>query len=113
MSVRHKSEITSTDLLAEAVDQVRPLLMDTKRPTKERVHVLWSAAKAARNLSSSDVIQNTFTKLAVDVGLIDSAGRWTGNDVRDWVQRYGKEDIAHVVTWALRGWNPFEKGPLT
>jgi hypothetical protein len=22
------------------------------------------------------------------------------------------EDIEHVLRWALRGWNPFEKGPL-
>ena len=79
----------------------------------QRVHLLWSAAKAARDLAATDVIYSTFTGLAVEVGLIDSAGRWTGNDVRENVRRYGAEDIVHVVTWALRSWNPFEKGPLT
>jgi hypothetical protein len=47
-----------------------------------------------------------------EVKLIDSNGRWTGEDVRESVRRYGREDVANTIRWALRGWNPFEKGPL-
>jgi len=32
--------------------------------------------------------------------------------VAEHVRRYGAQDVAHVIRWALRGWNPFEKGPL-
>lgn len=70
------------------------------------------SAKASRDLAATDVTHIAFNKLAIEVGLIDSFGRWTGNDVRDSVRRFGAEDIEHVIAWALRGWNPFEKGPL-
>jgi hypothetical protein len=43
---------------------------------------------------------------------INARGYWTGADVRESVRPYGAEDVAHVITWALRGWNPFETGPL-
>jgi hypothetical protein len=72
-----------------------------------------SAAKKARDLGSRDVIADAFMQLAIDVNLIDQAGRWTGADVRESTRQFGAEDISHLITWALRGWNPFEKGPLT
>jgi hypothetical protein len=83
------------DLLAQAIERTRALLADRTRPTKERVRILWSAAKRARDLGASDVVRDAFAALAVDVALI------------------GREDISHAIDWALRGWNPFEKGPLT
>jgi hypothetical protein len=82
------------------------------RPTKECIHILWAAAKAARSLAADDVQRDAFMALAIETNLINARGYWTGNDVRDYVRRHGAEDVAHVVTWALRGWNPFEKGPL-
>jgi hypothetical protein len=82
------------------------------RPTKERIHILWAAAKAARALGVTAEINKAFIALAVEVNLIDKHGRWTGSDVWEGVRRHGAEDVAHVVAWALRGWNPFEKGPL-
>jgi hypothetical protein len=54
--------------------------------------------------------------LAADVGLINARGCWTGSDgaaaVAQHVRRYGAEELAHVITWGLRGLNPFETGPL-
>ena len=50
--------------------------------------------------------------LAIEVNLIDQHGRWTGSDVRENVRRFGAEDVDHVLRWALRGWNPFEKGQI-
>jgi hypothetical protein len=103
----------AVDLLTLAIERIRPALADKSKPTKERVHILWSAVKRSRNLGAADVVADAFANLAVEVDLINSAGRWTGSDVRQSVRRYGREDVAHVIAWALRGWNPFEKGPLT
>jgi hypothetical protein len=100
-------------LLEYAIERVRPLLADESKSTKERIRILWAAAKRARDLASSDVVHDAFMRLSVEVRLIDEAGRWTGTDVRESVRRFGTEDVAHVVNWAMRGWNPFEKGPLT
>jgi hypothetical protein len=100
------------DLLSEAIAELRPLLADGSRPTKERIRLLWAAAKNARTLAANDVPRETFMALAVEVNLIDARGFWTGQDVRQSVRRYGAEDVTHTITWALRGWNPFEKGPL-
>jgi len=82
------------------------------RPTKERIRVLWAGAKMAREVGAVDTIHRAFTQLVIDTDLIDGRGRWTGADVAERVRRYGAEDVAHVIRWALRGWNPFEKGPL-
>ena len=101
------------DLLSEAINSARALLTDTSPPTKQRISILWAAAKQARSLGASDVVSDAFMTLAIETNLIDKNGRWTGDDVRASVRRFGSEDVSHVITWALRGWNPFEKGPLT
>jgi hypothetical protein len=95
----------AVNLLDQVIENVRPLLVDG-RPTKERIRILWAAAKKARDLAAADVIHDVFMALAVETSLIDKNGRWTGDDVRDGV------DVAHVIVWALRGWNPFQKGRL-
>jgi hypothetical protein len=100
------------DLLTHAIERSRPMLADASRPTKERIRILWAAAKRARDLASSDIVHDAFVQLAVEAGLIDSNGRWSSADVRKSVRRFGREDVSHVISWALRGWNPFEKGPL-
>jgi hypothetical protein len=102
----------AVDLLRLAIERVRPLLADTKRPTKERVRILWSAVKHSRDLAASDVVADDFARLAVEVGLIDAKGWWTGEDVREDRRQYGREDIDHVIRWGLLGLNPFETGPL-
>jgi hypothetical protein len=104
---------THTDLLSQAVERARPMIADCSRTTNERIRFLWAAAKMARELGASDVVFDAFMALAVDAGLIDARGRWITDDVRESARRYGAEDIAHAIRWALRGWNPFEKGPLT
>jgi hypothetical protein len=98
--------------LDQVVDTLGPLLADRSLSTKARTRMLWAAAKKAGNLGSSDVVHDAFVNLAVEVNLIDGNGRWTGEDVRESVRRRGREDAAHIIRWALRGWNPFEKGPL-
>jgi hypothetical protein len=98
--------------LEQIIEGIRPMLADTSRPTKERIRTLWACAKKARGLDTADVIKAAFMTLATEVNLIDARGRWTGTDVREDVRRHGREDVEHCVTWALRGWNPFEKGPL-
>jgi hypothetical protein len=101
------------DLLSQAIERARPLVADASRPTKERIRILWAAAKAARDCGASDVVHDAFVQLAVETNLIDEKGWWTGEDVRPSVRRYGREDVEHTIRWALRGWNPFETGPLT
>jgi hypothetical protein len=96
-----------------AIDRIRPMVADAAAPTKQRVRILWAAAKKARDLAAADVIADAFMTLATETNLIDAAGRWTGEDLREDRRRYGREDVAHVIGWAVRGWNPFETGPLT
>ena len=99
-----------SDELADLLKSARAKLADGKS-AKARTRLLWSAAKSARGLAPADLLRKTFTQLAMDAGLIDKRGHWPP-DVRDSVRRHGAEDIAHVLDWALRGLNPFEKGPL-
>jgi hypothetical protein len=107
------SSITAPDMLTKAIDQARERIEAISPPaTKKRVHILWAAAKQVRELGESKAIHASFMALAIDVNLIDKNGRWTGADVRESIRRYGAQDVAHAITWALRGWNPFEKGPL-
>lgn len=94
---------------ADIAERIRLLLADSSRSTKERLCILWAAAKAARHVPD---VRAAFMALAVESNLIDRGGRWTGDDVRADLRRHGAEDVEHVIAWALRGWNPFEKGPL-
>jgi hypothetical protein len=95
------------DLLEQAIANARPMLRDG--PTKARVRILWAAARAARQLAAEDQVHAAFMALAVEVGLIDRRGYWLGEDVRPDIGRHGRQDIAHVLTWALRNRNPFER----
>ena len=96
----------AVDLLAQAISRIRPML--AAGTTKHRIRLLWAAANAARNLGAWDVLHDAFMGLAVEVNLIDGNGWWTGDDVRRSVRRFGAEDVSHAITWALRGWTPFE-----
>jgi hypothetical protein len=99
-----------THSFTQTVDDSRALLSDATLPTPRRAHLLWAAAKTARQFGAADAVMTEFLRLAVDIGLIDSAGRWIGADVRE--SRFGRQDIEHLIAWAIRGWNPFEKGPF-
>jgi hypothetical protein len=70
----------------------RPALLDKSKPTKARIRILWSVISA-----SNDVVSAEFIRLAIETNLIDSNGRWTGDDVRKSVRRYGREDVEHVI----------------
>ena len=82
------------------------------RSTKERTKLLWPAAKTGRDLGSSDVVTDRFIALAIETNLIDARGRCNGEDVGESLRTCGAEDVAHAISWALRGQHPFEKGPL-
>jgi hypothetical protein len=97
----------AVDLIADAIARARPMLLTG--PTKARIRILWSAARAARGLGAEDVVRNAFMTLAVEVGLIDRCGWWTGKDVRADLRRHGRQDIAHVLHMAARNRNPFER----
>jgi hypothetical protein len=99
--------------LSQAIAEVRPLLTDGSRSTKERIRLVWAVAKNARQFAASDVLHGAFMALAVETKLIDARGYWPGGDVAGHVRCRGAEDVAHVIAWALRGLNPFETGPLT
>ncbi|HEV3159781.1 MAG TPA: hypothetical protein VGZ89_07335 [Xanthobacteraceae bacterium] len=101
---------SSGTALDDAIANARPLLANGA-PTKARVCVLWATAKKARDGATVGEIMAAFMALAVETGLIDATGNW-GADIRESRRRYGGEDVAHVLRWALRGWNPFEEGPL-
>jgi Asp-tRNA(Asn)/Glu-tRNA(Gln) amidotransferase B subunit len=97
---------------AQAIEIARNRIAAAPQATKQRFHILWASARQARDLTASKEIHDAFLKLAIDVNLIDRNGRWTGADVRDNLRRYGAEDVSTAITWALRGCDPFEKGPL-
>jgi hypothetical protein len=99
----------AVDLLAATIEQVRPLLLDRRKSTKQRVRILWAAVVAARDLGASDRVHGGFGALAVQTNLINHRGWWTGNDVRPSVRRFGIDDIDHGIMWGLRGWDPFGK----
>src|SRR5262245_28210714 len=98
--------------LEQIIEGLQPMIANGSKPTKERIGMLWAGAKMARNVGVVDTIHRSFMQLAIDADLIDRRGRWTGADVAEHVRRCGAEDVTHVIRWALRGWNPFEKGPL-
>lgn len=84
----------AVSLLDGAVGKVRPML-ERSNPVAAPIRLLWAAAKHARGLAAHDVVIDEFTKLAVETGLAADRGR------------YAAEDIAHVLTWAVLGRNPF------
>lgn len=100
------------DILQGLIDRARSMLSEPGRSTNERIRILWAAAKNARDAGAADVVCEAFVLLAVEVNLIDRNGRWTGNDVREDRRPFGAEDVKHVISWAWRGMNPFQTGPL-
>ena len=87
----------ATEMLVEAVALTRKRIADRSRTLSERIQTLWAAAYSARALGSSDAVAAAFIALAENTGLIADLGR------------YGAEDVAHVVRWALRGLDPFDR----
>jgi hypothetical protein len=74
--------------------------LDRKLPVVRRIQGFWATAKASRSLGSDEVLVTEFMKLALRSGLVSDLGR------------HGREDAEHVLSWALKGWNPFAKAPL-
>jgi hypothetical protein len=103
---------TTIDVLGQVIENARRKIADRAMPTKTRVQWLWSYAKASRGVAASDVLQAEFMQLAIEVGLISANGYWMPNDVRTSERWHGREDIEHVIRWALHGLDPFEEGTL-
>jgi hypothetical protein len=85
----------TNDLLSEAANCVRPLL-DPSYPIGERLRTLWAAVVAARDLGASDIVEETFLRLARDGGLYADLGHRADADLR------------HVIRWAMLDQNPFQ-----
>jgi hypothetical protein len=93
MSV-HVSPPPAVDLLAQAIDIVRPYL-DRNLPIRQRASDFWAACVAARDLGAADVVEQEFLNLAKQTGLIRDLGP------------AGKDDVAHLIRSAFLDWNPF------
>jgi hypothetical protein len=74
--------------------------LDRRVPVVRRIQGFWATAKASRGLGSDEVLAAKFVKLAEQSGLVADLGR------------HGRADVEHVLSGALKGWNPFAKGPL-
>ena len=90
----HVTPPPAIDLVADAVERVRPDL-DRSKPVTERIHNFWAGVRAARHRGASDVVADEFRALAEASGLIAALGK------------HGKADVDHVIAWALRNRNPF------
>ena len=64
------------DLLEQAIAYVRPLLRDG--PTKRVSAPCGPQRRTRAHLAADDVVHDAFMRLAVEVGLIDRRGYWTG-----------------------------------
>ena len=91
--------LATNDLLTQMIERLRPLL-GRDVPVKQRIVTFWSFIVESRHLAASDVVVSDFLVLAREAGLLDDLGSG------------GAEQIDHVIAWGLRGFNPFETGPL-
>jgi len=83
-----------TPELADAIEQTRVMLTE-RSSNKERVRILWSAAKHCRDMAPPETVEAAFLTLAREANLIAALGR------------HGDEDVMHVLRWAASGTNPF------
>jgi hypothetical protein len=88
---------TPSDPLDQAVALTRNRIADRSRTLSERIQTLWAAVYAARTLGAADIVAAAFIGLAENTGLVADLGR------------HGAEDVAHVVRWAMRGLDPFDR----
>ena len=102
----------AVDFLTQLFSEIRPEFADTTRPLNTRLRLFWSYAKWAQDLAARDVVGAEFMRLAIEVGFITASGYWGSAGVREDLRRLGHEDIAHILSWAARGLNPFANGPL-
>jgi hypothetical protein len=70
----------------------------TASPVKVRLRLLWQAAKAASGKADDAELHRQFLALATKSGLVAALGR------------SGREDIQHVVSWGLKGRDPWGAG---
>jgi len=88
--------VPAVDYLSLAAECARPILADRELSIGERLRELWAAVVAARDLGGADVVAQEFERLAEEAGLLAELGR------------NGREDVAHVVRWALLDQCPFQ-----
>jgi hypothetical protein len=89
----HISQPPAVDMLAAAIEHVRPHL-DRSLPIGRRARVLWAAVAAGRSLGAVDVVEREFVRLADESGLTcDLTG--------------GAKTIDHIIRSALLDQIPF------
>jgi hypothetical protein len=94
----------------QIIQRIRPVVANGD--VHLRIRALWAATKFARGLASAETITEHFMALAIDADLLDRRGRWACAGIAEYRRAYGREDMAHLISWGLRGMNPFATGPL-
>jgi len=89
----HGSPPRATNLLAEAIEYLRPHL-DRRIPAVERARGFWAIAVAVRHLGSADAAIDDLTSLSRDSGLMDDLDG-------------GAQTVNHLIRWGLYDRNPF------
>ena len=80
---------------------LRPIL-DRKQTSRQRVRILWAAAKNVRSFAPKETLAAEFFRLAAECGLVA--------DLEDRRRRLsGEVTVRHVVDWGLR-WNTSRRG---
>jgi hypothetical protein len=81
---------------------------DEPSPTKLRLRELWLAAMAVRAKGDRAKLQQQFLEHARKSGLVKAASEHYAakNQPRHW----GEEDVAHIISWGLRGMDPWCPG---
>jgi predicted metal-dependent hydrolase len=77
-------------------------------PTKLRLQNLWLATMAVRDKGDRAELEKHFMDLARESGLI--AASCAHYEAKKQRRRWGEEDVAHVISWGLRGMNPWHPG---
>src|SRR3954469_17172908 len=84
------------DLLAEALNRLRPRLADAALTPRQRLQFLWAGAAAANRFAARDVWGDAFARLIVETGLLHRLNR-----------RTSAQDLCHLLAWAWMGRNPW------
>jgi hypothetical protein len=81
---------------------------DEPTPTKLRLRELWLAAMAVRDKGDRDELQQQFMEYAQKSGLVKAASEHYA--AKKQPHRWGEEDVAHIISWGLRGMDPWCPG---
>jgi len=101
--MKHFAPPIAVDLLAQAIEHVRPYL-DRSIALPQRCRDFWAAVVAARRLVASDVVEREFQERATACGLtgdLDRHGQSRG------LKCHGRHTTENLVRWGLLNRDPF------